>query len=186
VRAVLVRDVKERACITRRRANQLIAYADLRDKWEPGYPFPPTERHGRPLAGLTAEQRRRVLDDLGGTFKGKSERVEEAAAAASGRRLPARPPGATVDTPRRGPVPLSRILDDLREVHRRCVRIVRLGPNVISDAVAAVPPVPPAGRNEVARQVEESARVIMSFVKAVERHYPADDGPAQERLTLAA
>jgi hypothetical protein len=33
---------RERAGITRRRADQLIAYADLRDTWqvEPGYPFP--------------------------------------------------------------------------------------------------------------------------------------------------
>jgi hypothetical protein len=185
--------VEDRACITRRRANQLIAYADLWDEWEvePGFPFPPTERHGRPLAGLTAEQRRRVLDDLGGTFEydpttGKpvtAKGVADAAAVASGRRLPDRPPGATVATPGRGPVPLSHILHDLAEVHRRLVRVVSLGPNVISDAVEAVPP---GGRDEVSQQVEESARVILLFVRAVERHYPADDGPAQERMTLAA
>jgi hypothetical protein len=67
--------------------------------------------------------------------------------------------------------------------HKLLVRIQRRGPNVISDVVAAVPP---AGRVKFTRQVEESARVTGRFVKEVADQYDPDDGPAQERMALAA
>jgi len=174
--------VRERIGSDRRQADRLIAHADLRDEWDPGVPFPPGERHGRPFVALTVEQRRIVIDKLGGGFASVTVKaIEEAVEEVTQTRAVARREAAPLVLTKRGPVTLRRsgILRDLDAVHSRLLQIAALGPHAIPDAMRALSPEEAAER---LRLLEEDARVLGRAITFLAERVPPEATGEQERF----
>lgn len=166
----------------RRHADRLIAYAQLREEWDPGVPFPPGERHGRPFVALTAEERRLVIDKLDGAFASVTVKaIEVAVTEVTQAGAVARRETAPSVLTRRGPVTLGRsgIMRDLDEVHARLLRIAKLGEHAIPDAVRALDVEEAAER---LRMLEADARVLGRAIIFLTARVSPDETDKQERF----
>src|SRR5215211_1565947 len=126
----------------KRQADRLIAYADLRDRWDPGVPFPETERQGRPLTGLNQPELRAAVAriEAAGGFAGLSVREVERLAREAPESAEAEGRSAALVQTKTGPLTLaqSRVLRHVEAMHAAALAISRLGPHAIPDAVAAL------------------------------------------------
>jgi hypothetical protein len=181
--------------VTKRRADQLIKFARLRDEWEPGFPPPPAnERQARHLYGLSAEERahvaQRVDEDSGGVgFKGVSaERVrkiaEEVSDSVGAELVPLDQRGLVLVSNRRGVRLIKRgwVLRLLTALAEAAAKMAGLGPYAIEDAVRGIPEEDGEKRRE---QVWVVASVAARLVSACTERWP--EGPSasgQERWMM--
>lgn len=179
--------IEERAptSVTVRRANQLIAWARLADdEWEPGFPFPPTEKHARPFVSLSWNERSAVMLQLGGTFDAVSaKRVEQVVAEIKGEVVASKP--LALVTVKGGVVTVgqSGIPRLLAEIESRALRIAALGPYAIPDAAEALTDEEAA---LVMAQAERASRVLHRVHGQVAQRFNNEDPSPQERLAIVA
>jgi len=154
----------ERLPYGKRQADRVILFAEMMASWDPGVPAPTGERQARPLVGLRPGLRRIVAERLGGFEKASARRVAETVAEIHDRR-PGPPRAAALVAVRGGAVTLgeSRVIRDLRAMHRSALRISGHGPHVIPDAVAAIPD---DEVDEVRELVEATGAVLARFAAA--------------------
>jgi hypothetical protein len=182
--------------ITKRRADQLIRYANLIDEWEPGFPPPPVnERQARHLYKLSPDERaevaQRVDEDSDGVgFRGFSaERVRKIAEEVGGSV------GEEI-------VPLSERTDLVLVSNRRGVRLIKrgwllrlltalaetaermigYGPYAIEDAVRGIPDKDGEKRRAQVWTVASAAARLVSAAAERWPEPPSDSG--QERWMM--
>ena len=181
--------------VTKRRADQLIKFARLRDEWEPGFPPPPAnERQARHLWGLSPEERahvaQRVDEDSGGVgFKGVSaERVrkiaEEVGGSVGTEIVPLDQRGDLVlasDGRVAHLIKIGRVLRLLDALAEAADKMIALGPYAIEDAVRGIPEEYGEKRRE---QVWSAWSASARLLSASAARWPESPPGSQERWMM--
>jgi hypothetical protein len=168
----------------KRTADRYIAHAKLAERWDPGVPFPPTERHGRPFVPLDDVQRREAAARIPDYARLRAEEVEAIVKQVRvGTTAARRESEALVLLAGRGEVTLSRsgIPRRLDVTHRELQAIAALGPHAIFDAIQVMDDDEARRR---ALELEADAYVIETFLAAIRERYPEGVPRSQTQLAV--